>query len=130
MIHLHPRKRVFLMLWLMSIHSFGVALGLMFLPTKLLPLFGFYGYSGRFFQIQSGVFHVVMAAAYLMAAYQTERSPGLVQFSIYAKTIAFAFLITIYFFYTAGWMVLFSALADGLMALILYLLYREYRTRI
>ncbi len=117
------------MLWLMALHSFGVALGLIFLPTKLLPLFGFYGYSGRFFQIQAGVFHIVMAAAYLMAAYQIERSPGLIQFSIYAKTIAFIFLLTSFIFFTQGWMILLSALVDGLMALILFLLYRNYRSQ-
>ncbi len=117
------------MLWLMALHSFGVALGLIFLPTKLLLLFGFYGYSGRFFQIQAGVFHIVMAAAYLMAAYQIERSPGLIQFSIYAKTIAFIFLLTSFIFFTQGWMILLSALVDGLMALILFLLYRNYRSQ-
>ena len=129
MITLNPRSQVFYMLWIMAIHSFGVALGLMFLPTKFLPFFGFYGYSGRFFQIQSGIFHIVMAAAYLMAAYQMESPPGLVRFSIYAKTIAFAFLITIYLFYSAGWMILLSALVDGLMALILFLLYRQCKAR-
>ena len=114
------------MLWIMALHSFGVALGLIFLPTKFLPLFGFYGYSGRFFQIQSGVFHIVMATAYLMAAYQIEKSPGLIRFSIYAKSIAAAFLTVVFIFYTAGWMILLSALVDGLMGLFLFLLYRRY----
>ena len=129
MIRFHHRKQVFLMLWLMALHSFGVAVGLIFLPTKLLPLFGFYGYSGRFFQIQSGVFHIAMATAYLMAAYQMERSPGLIQFSIYAKTIAFVFLLTTFVFFTQGWLILVSAFVDGLMALLLFILYRNYRSQ-
>ena len=116
------------MLWIMAIHSFSVALGLMLLPTKLLPIFGFLGYSGRFFQMQSGVFHIVMAAAYLMAAYQIERSPGLVQFSIFAKIIAVAFLLTVFIFFTSGWTILLSAIVDGLMGLILFLLYRHYQS--
>ncbi len=117
-------NRVFLLLWLMAIHSFFVALGLIFLPTKFLPYFGFLGYSGRFFQMQSGVFHIVMSSAYLMGAYQFKQSNALVQFAVLAKSIATIFLITIFIFYEPNWMILLSAIGDGGMALVLFLLFR------
>jgi len=121
------RNRVFLLLWLMAIHSFLVALGLIFLPTKLLPFFGFLGYSGRFFQMQSGVFHIVMSCAYLMAAYQLKQSTTLVQFAVSAKSIATVFLLTIFIFYESNWVILLSAIGDGSMAMILFLLLRTFK---
>lgn len=121
------RKRVFLLLWFMAIHSILVALGLIFLPTKYLPFFGFFGYSGRFFQMQSGVFHIVMSCAYLMGAYQIRQSNILVYFAISAKSIATIFLITIFIFYETNWMILLSAIGDGAMALVLFILFRSFQ---
>lgn len=120
------RNRVFILLWLMAIHSFFFALGLIFLPTKFLPFFGFLGYSGRFFQMQSGVFHIVMSVAYLLGAYQMDRSPGLIIFSIYAKTIATVFLVCVFIFSETSWMILLSAFGDGMMALLLFFFYRLF----
>ncbi len=121
------RKRVFFLLWVLALHSLGVAAGLIFLPTKHLHIFGFLNYSGHFFQTQSGIFHIVMSIAYLLAAYQMERSPGLVHFSIAAKTIGTVFLFITYTFFLQSIMVLFSAVVDGIMALTLFLVYRTYR---
>jgi signal transduction histidine kinase len=82
MLKLDPRKQLFVLLWLVAIHSIGVAFGLIFLPPEYLHYFGFADYSGRFFMMQSGVFHIVMSVAYLMAAYQFWCSTGLVYFAI------------------------------------------------
>ena len=56
-----------IILWIFVLHTTGVATGLCLLPTEYLVYFGFEGYQGHFFQTQAGVFHLVMAVAYLLA---------------------------------------------------------------
>ena len=128
MFKLDPYNYVFFTLWIFALHSFGVALGLILLPSEYLYLFGFEGYSGRFFQMQSGVFHIVMATAYLLAAYNIKKSPILINFAIYVKSIATIFLLTVFIF-SSGWMVLFSAIVDGIFAIVLYFLYKNYQVK-
>ena len=58
--------KIFLIL--VAIHSFCVGLGLILIPLDYFDLFGFYEYSGNFFKIQAGVFHIIMCGAYVLAA--------------------------------------------------------------
>jgi len=95
--------------------------------VEYLAYFGFSGYTASFFQAQGGVFHLVMSVAYILAAKYLEKSPGLMQFVITAKTMAFIFLVFYYLLAEKIAMVLLSALGDGLMAVIMYLLYNAYR---
>lgn len=121
----YPEKRLKIFLYLVALHSAGVAIGLLVLPSALLPLFGLYGYSGRFFQMQAGVFHFVMVIAYLMAAADFRRSPMLVYFSVSAKSLATVFLLLVYLLAEPSWLILFSGLADGAMGLLIWMLYRQ-----
>ena len=126
MLKLGPRSRLVIFLKLTALHSFSVGLGLIFLPAEYLEFFGFANTSACFFQLQGGVFHLVMTIAYWLAAKYLEKSPGLIQFVITAKCMAFVFLIVYFFAIESSWMVIASAAGDGLMALIIFILYRHY----
>jgi len=123
---LDSRFRITFFLWLVTAHSFAVGLGLILLPPSYLKYFGFVNCQAGFFQIQGGVFHLVMCVAYLMAARCVDRAPGLIYFAIAAKTIALIFLLTYYVFVESEWIVLVSGIGDGLMALFIWLFYRQY----
>ena len=113
-----------------KLHSLAVGLGLIFLPPQYIRLFGFVNNTAGFFQAQGGVFHLVMSVGYFLGAKYLEKSPGLIQFIIMAKSIAFIFLIIYFFFLESNLMLLFSAIGDGLMAAVIYLLYSQYRNRV
>ncbi len=130
MLALAARKRIVWFLWLVTLHSFAVGLGLIFLPARYMAYFGFVDYTASFFQVQGGVFHLVMSVAYFLAAKYLEKSPGLIHFIITAKSMAFVFLVIYFFFVEAILMVLLSAAGDGLMAAVVYFLFNDYKERI
>ncbi len=53
-------KLLKIFLLLVALHSFCVGVGLILIPLEYFDLFGFHAYSGNFFKIQAGVFHIVM----------------------------------------------------------------------
>ena len=113
------RKGFKIFLWLVALHTFCVAVGLMFLPLGYYGFFGFRGYEGEFFKIQAGVFHIVMCGAYVPAAINPERYRILILFSIFAKFTATLFLFSYSLFLDMVWMVLVSGIMDFLMGIIL-----------
>ena len=117
--------RVFL--WLIALHSLSVGIGLILFPPSYLEFFGFENYSYSFFQVQGGVFHIVMAMAYIMAIKYMYKSPGLIVFSVSAKSLATVFLIIYYLFVESSWMIIMSALGDAAMASILYFLFNRFK---
>ena len=123
------RKQLILLLVLLAVHSTGVAVALIALPPSALEFFGYSGYSGRFFQMQGGVFHLVMAVIYLLAALDLDKSDRLVFATITAKTIAFVFLCTYFLFVEPIVTVLLSGLGDGAMGLAVWILYKRHAAR-
>jgi len=121
-----PDVQLKIFLRLIALHSFLVGVGLIFFPPSYIELFGFKNYSFSFFQVQGGIFHIVMFVAYLMATKYMYKSAGLICFSITAKTIATVFLLVYYLFFENSWMIIMSAVGDGLMAYILYYLYMRF----
>ena len=126
MADLSNRTLLVILLWIFVVHSTVVALLLMFMPADSLNFFGYSEYQGRFFQVQGGVFHLVMAVAYLIAAIKTDNSSLIIIFIIIAKTIATVFLLLYFFLDEHIWVLLPSAAGDGAMAVLLYLFYRRY----
>ncbi len=126
------RSRLTLMLWLVAIHSFLVGVGLIARPIMLPELFGFNPSLERFFPVQAGVFHIVMVVAYIMAAMDVDKCRCLVVFSIIVKGMATVFLVTYFLAVDRVWLVLASALGDGAMGVVIYLLlyfHIRYKTR-
>jgi len=124
---LTPSRMLSLFLWLVMLHSLGVGIGLIFMPSSWMPFFGFEPYVKNFYQAQGGIFHIVLCVAYSMAAWDYKKYDGLIIFSFIAKFIAFGFLLLYYFIIDSSWMIIFSSIADGLMGLILLMLYKRVK---
>jgi hypothetical protein len=119
-------KLLRLFLIAISIHSFLVGLGLIFATNSIQVLFGFYPSQEHFFQIQGGVFHIVMAFGYLMPAYDLKRFDSLVVFTIIVKLFATIFLFLYFILGSSNWLIFVSGLVDFLMSLIVFYLYKKY----
>lgn len=103
-------------LYLIAIHSLIVGMLLIVLGSEAMSFFGFEK-EKTFFQIQGGVFHIVMCVAYLIAALDVKANKGLILFVFAAKFIALLYLIIYYFMMEPIITLLLSAIIDGLMGL-------------
>lgn len=117
--NLRSLKLLKIFLILVTIHSFCVGLGLILIPLDYFDLFGFNEYSGNFFKIQAGVFHIVMSGAYVSAVNDPIGNRIMIRFAILAKMIATVFLISYAVFIDMVWMVLASGIFDFVMGLVL-----------
>lgn len=123
--HSNYNKYISYFLFLIGIHSFVVGVGLLFLPPTILDFFGLVNCKESFFQAQGGVFHIAMSVAYAMAGLKVTKSIRLIQFIITVKFIAFVFLIVYFYFVLSAWLILLSGIGDGLIGLILFILYQS-----
>lgn len=121
----NPSKRFALLMWLIAIHSFCVGLALIFSSPAVFQFLGFEPYAEKFFPVQGGTFHIIMSIGYGLAAYDWKRFSGLVIFSIICKSTAFVFLVVYFIFVSQIYMVLHSAIGDGIMAVLMIYFYRK-----
>lgn len=122
--HNKYQKYLSIFLWLIGVHSFLVGIGLIFIPPSFLNYFGFVNYTASFFQVQGGVFHIAMSIAYVTAGRDVPNSSQLIRFIIVVKLLAFIFLIIYFIFMLNSWMILMSGIADGVMGVIVLVLYK------
>lgn len=118
-----------ILLRLIAVHSFTVAMCLILLGQDGIRFFGFDS-GNPFFQVQGGVFHLVMCVAYILASLDPIKKTDLIFFIIAAKFIATIYLCIYYFVITPVPAILLSGVADGLMGLAVYLLYLSARKHI
>jgi hypothetical protein len=123
---LNAGKYLSLILWLVAIHSIVVGFSLILMPASVMPSFGFESYTEKFFPVQGGVFHLVMAVVYALAAIDTKRFAGLIILAIVAKFMATVFLLIYYFLVDKIWTVLFSAIGDCLMGTAILFAFLSY----
>jgi hypothetical protein len=114
-------------LWLVSLHSFLVGVGLIVLPTSVFEFLGYKSTFDRFFSTQGGVFHIVMAVGYAMAGYDKKRFECLILFSIIVKFIATIFLVIYFIIISSQLLIIFSGISDFIMGLVLLFLYIKLR---
>lgn len=109
---------------LIAIHSYAVGLFLLFL-TKWGAAFGGWGaVTPLFFARQAGIFHVVVATGYLNEYF---RYRG-ISLLLMAKIMAVLFLVSMMMVAEpAPWTIPLSAVGDGLMGLVAYLVHRKAR---
>ncbi len=124
----NPGKLLALILNLIAFHSFAVGVVLILQPQFLMEFSGFGQNSQRFFPVQGGVFHIVLAICYTMAALDPVERKCMILYSIIAKSIATFFLLTYYFAIDAKWVILLSGIGDGLMGIVIYMAHRNYLT--
>ena len=121
-----PHKRLIIILLLTAIHSFFVGIGLIVQIPKLMLLFGFGHINQPFFSAQAGIFHILLAVAYALAALNPQHNNTLIKFIITVKITATLFLFMYFFFIESIWMVLVSGIVDGLFALGILIAHRSF----
>jgi len=119
------KKLLVITLWLIAGHSIGVGFGMVVFPTNWIAFFDIVPSEHRFFITQGGVFHIIMAIAYGMAAY-TE-SNQLITFSIIVKFCAASFLFLYFIFINQFGIVFISGIGDFCMGLVLMVVYKKYQ---
>ncbi len=121
------KKLLVIILWLVTLHSFFVGIAMIIFPTDWITYFDIAPSEHRFFITQGGVFHLVMAVAYGMAASNVKTNSILIKFSISAKFIATFFLL-LYFIFVNQFVIIFlSAISDFCMGLVVLLFFRKYK---
>ena len=119
--------RLMLILWLVALHSAGVGMGLILHPDWLMRSTGYLPLNEPFFIVQGGVFHMLMAIAYAMAAWDLHLHRSLTLFSIIVKSAAALFLVLYWLLAARIGVVLFSGIVDGLMALVIAIAYVSWK---
>lgn len=109
---------------LVSLHSLLIGIGLMVATDWILNFAGWGHVDHLFFPRQSGVFHVIVAAAY----WWEHRRHGTIFIMVLAKTCAVVFLLVMSPWKEA-WSVPFSGIADGLMLVGMVVVHRLARPR-
>ncbi len=90
-------------------------------PKRLLHWAGFQADTEPFFAAQAGVFHLVLAVGYTMAALGHPNTESLVLFSILVKGMAAIFLLGYFLLKDRKWVILLSGAADGCMGAAIWL---------
>jgi len=122
----YPDRVLSTILWLVAFHSLAMGLALIAQPALLMKLSGFSSECERFFPAQGGVFHILMAVAYIMGATNIEKYYYLAVFSIIVKAVATLFLMVYCFAVEFKWIVLLSGIGDGVMGLMIFLALQNY----
>ena len=126
---LNHDKILRIILKLVALHSLLVGIGLIFMPSNLIAYLGFNPCTERFFPTQGGVFHIIMAVAYLMGSSKSNKYECMIIFSIIVKLSATIFLLIYFIFITQTWMIIFSCISDCLMGIVIWWFYsREKHT--
>ena len=122
-----PARRLSALLFLVALHSVLVGVGLIWHPSALMTRMGFDPCHEPFFPTQGGVFHVLMAVGYALAAVDLQRNRCLALFTVVVKTTATIFLILYWGLAGRQPVVLFSGLGDGAMAIAVAWAYVSWR---
>jgi len=124
------RKLLVITLWLIALHSIGVGIGMIILPANIIKIFDIVPSEHRFFITQGGVFHIVMAVAYGMAASDLIKNDRLITFSIIVKFSATAFLLIYFIFVNQFGIVFLSGIGDFCMGLVLLVVCNKYKSEL
>jgi len=112
--------RLSLVLWFAAIHSALIGLGLIATPPSWMSTFGLQVGGERFFQVQGGAFHFLMAAIYGWAALKLLQMRGLIVLTIAVKSVSALFLATYCMIVRTTWIFLASAAVDASLAALIY----------
>jgi hypothetical protein len=122
----HPDKFLSTVLWLVAVHSIAIGLVLITQPDILMEWSGFRSEYERFFPVQGGVFHLLMAVAYTLGAVNSQKYHYLIVFSIIVKAVATIFLLVYCFTIEFKWIILISGVGDGVMGVMIFVALEYY----
>ena len=109
-----------LLVMLIALHSAIVGIMLLFFSEWSISFAGWTNADPIFFVHQGGIFHIVLAAGYVIE-YRRDRGITLL---VVAKTCACIFLVTEALIGDTPWVIPFSGLTDGAMGLVVLLTHR------
>jgi len=130
LIKLEKKYHLPFLLSLISIHSFLVGVGLIIFQGELMEYIGFQFVHERFFQVQGGVFHIVLSICYILPVISYNNFKTLVIFSIIAKISATVFLLIYFLFFDSILCVLLSGFGDCTMAVLLLYVYHNRQKKV
>lgn len=106
---------------LIALHSTIVGVMFMVAPQWTMQFAGWRSIDPPFFAYQAGIFHFVLAVAYML---EYGRYRG-ISILVTAKCIAFVFLLTAAVIDPIPWAVWTSGVLDGAMALVMWRVHRQ-----
>ena len=121
-----PTRLLTILVVMIALHSVVVGLFLVFVTSWGVAFGGWTNVHPLFFPRQAGVFHFVVAAAYLIEYF---RYRG-VLLIVTAKSIAVIFLVDATFRYGGPWAGPLSTAGDAAMAVVVWVVYLKARTTI
>jgi hypothetical protein len=98
-----------------------MGLALIIQPDILMEWSGFRSEYEHFFPAQGGVFHLLMAVAYIMGAINSKKYHYLIVFSIIVKAAATTFLIVYCITVEFKWTILIFGFVDGVMGAMIFI---------
>lgn len=113
-----------LLIILIALHSAAVGVMFLILPQWTIHFAGWEGIEPVFFAFQAGIFHLVLATAYMLEYHQYRG----ISILLTAKCIAFVFLITATIIDPIPWAVWTSGILDGIMALVVWWVHRQVQS--
>ena len=114
-----PSRRLSVFLLLVAAHSFTVGILLVIQPPVLMALMGFGVIEQPFFPCQGGVFHMIMAIAYVCGAFDVRKNRNMIIFAIIVKMAAAGFLFSYFYFMERLIVVFLSGVVDLGMGVII-----------
>jgi hypothetical protein len=124
------RNLLIITLWLIALHSISVGIGMIVLPSNVIKIFDIVPSEHRFFITQGGVFHLVMAIAYAMAALDIKTNKVLINYAIIVKFCATAFLLYYFICVNQFGIVFLSGIGDFCMGVLLLVINKKYRAEL
>lgn len=120
LIAMPPTELLTVFLMLVAAHSFTVGILLVIQPAVLMALMGFGVIEQPFFPCQGGVFHVIMAIAYIYGAFDVRKNRNMIIYAIIVKMAAAGFLFSYFYSMERLMVVFFSGVVDLGMGVIIW----------
>lgn len=120
----NPDKYLKYLLILISLHSALIGINLIILPAEYFNYLGYNTLNEPFYAYQGGVFHIVVAAGYYLAALAHNERKLFLIFIMIVKFCAALFLLIYFILEKQIFIVLFSGLIDFIMGLAVLYFYK------
>ena len=119
-----PDKYLNYLLMIISLHSALIGINLIILPAECFTNMNYNELNEPFYAYQGGVFHIVMAAGYFLAAIARNERKLFLLFIMIVKFCATVFLLIYFVFEKQIIIVLFSGVTDFIMGLAVLYFYK------
>jgi len=110
-----PSQRLSFFMWAVAAHSIIVGIILIVHTPVLIKMIGFKAIHEPFFPCQGGVFHLVMAIAYIYGAMDIHKNRNMIIYAVIVKMTATLFLFSYYYFFERLWIIFLSGMMDFFM---------------